>query len=99
MPVLPLEKAIRASTAGGAAATLVVGSQVGPVGEPATADQMTDHSGNQVADDQSGSGGAHDTGGAGAGGSRVLQARLDPVPQTEQRGPVGRQGRLAIPVE
>lgn len=47
--------------------TLVVGSQVGPVGEPATADQMTDHSGNQVADDQSGSGGAHDTGGAGAG--------------------------------
>lgn len=46
-------------------ATLAVGSQVGPVGETAAADQMTDHADGRGTDH--GSGGDHDTGGTGAG--------------------------------
>lgn len=43
-------------------AALTVGTQVGPVGEPAAADQM-DHPGDQVADHEDGPSHAHDTGG------------------------------------
>jgi hypothetical protein len=50
-------------------ATLAVGSQVGPVGETAAAEQLTDHGDGQVTGHESSSDGVHDNGGADNGGA------------------------------
>ncbi len=67
MPVVAKLLAFAVGLAAVFGATLAVGSQVGPVGETAAADQMTDHADGQEADHGSGSGGAHDTRASGAG--------------------------------